>query len=819
MAEIPIYRNQGVNRIKQPNAQIQSNDIGKVAQLPFLALANQANNLQKLAANKYESDLNFANKKLEQDLNFSNKQLELKLNTENQLHKADLDFTYQKHKADSNFKTQLLQLETDAKLKLETSLLAIERKTNVANVLQELNPIINELKTIKYATSSSLADKENFRNEATDVFNNLLFNSQLDEKTKQIATIEFNDYLTRESMEIDNIINSNVLNLGTASYEKQIDNLIYEYNYSNNPNKQQYILHKLFGEHGIVYEMSNQGLIVKGGELFKIDEIKNQLFGMESELMINGENANPQRWLDLQDEGYWKDRLSNEQVQNFEIKAASEVEKINNANISTLKKQATSINSLLEKEEFILKEISRGNLPYLESLLEQSKQLVIPGTDGQLVDPSLPIKIQNLITMVDTVDQFKRLDLAGSEQYLLNYDREIKKLDQTPDAAVETLKILQTIHDDKKTRLSDDMLVVASDYEVIGKNSKREATYEDTLTPLNFFENGNVTRPDSQEYIGSLEKRIDQSLFIAEHYDQAPQFLTKLEAEKFSNIFQEADAAQIVQVATMITDGFGEHALAVFEQINKEAPAMAEIGGHVLNGNTGFALDIAMGSKRKQSAKLVPNFDNNQIYFELVVSTLGNSMVDNIDSIDTKLAAIENVIINRGIKEEWVDENLNNLADVDTFVRKNENKIVKIINESVGAKYQGSELYSGGTYEYNGNQVVVPSNFLAVDDLDDFMENNMTDELLMKAGGENELPVSSPFVDMDNREEYILNADNVFGKEGKAYYWDQVAPGQYYLALLNPNDEANPDYLHYPGTDELFVFDLNKITSDLNISR
>ena len=179
MAEIPIYRNQGVNRIKQPNAQIQSNDIGKVAQLPFLALANQANNLQKLAANKYESDLNFANKKLEQDLNFSNKQLELKLNTENQLHKADLDFTYQKHKADSNFKTQLLQLETDAKLKLETSLLAIERKTNVANVLQELNPIINELKTIKYSKSSTLADKENFRNEATNVFNNLLFNSQL----------------------------------------------------------------------------------------------------------------------------------------------------------------------------------------------------------------------------------------------------------------------------------------------------------------------------------------------------------------------------------------------------------------------------------------------------------------------------------------------------------------------------------------------------------------------------------------------------------------------------------------------------------------
>lgn len=819
MAQIPIYRGEGLNKKRIPTAQIQSSDISKAAQLPFLALANQANNIQNLAAKKYESDLNFANKKLQQDLDFNNKKLGLKLDQENALYKADLDYTFQKHKANSDFKTKLLQLESNAKLKLETSLLAIERKTGVQNIMQELNPIINELKTIKYASSSTLADKENFRNEATNTFNNLLFNSKLDEKTKQIAQLEFNSYLNRESMEIDNIINSNVLNLGTSAYNKEIDNLIYEYNYSQNPNKQQYILHKLLGENSIVYEMANNGLLVQGSEAFKMDEIKNKLFGMESELMINGENANPQKWLDLQDQGYWVDRLSNDQIINYEIKAAAEVVKINKANISQLNKVATSIDTAINSEKFILTELSRGNIPYLESLLEQSKQLIIPGSDGQLIDPALPVKIQNLINMVDAVDQYKRLNVKQQEQGLIEYRNGLNKLEQIPDAGAEQLKIFETIFSNNKNKIENDMLVLAFENEVIGTNSKRNAPYEDKLDALNFYDKNQNVPPGERVSIDSITKRIDQALFVAEHYNEAPQFLTKVEAEQFKDLFAEADAAEIVQIATMIQDGFGIHALSVFEQINNEAPAMAEIGGHVLNGNTQFALDIAAGGKRKQSANVVPNFENNQIYYELVVGTLGNSMVDNIESMDAKLAAIENVIINRGLQEGWVDESLSNLADVDTFVRKNSDKITKIINESVGAKYQGNTLYSGGTYEYNENQVIVPSNFLAVKDLEDFMQDNMTDELLMKAGGEGVLPVASPFVDMENRKEVVLNAANVFGEEGKAYYWDQIAPGQYLLALLNPSDEANPDYLHYPGTDDLFVFNLNNITSDLNILR
>jgi hypothetical protein len=216
-----------------------------------------------------------------------------------------------------------------------------------------------------------------------------------------------------------------------------------------------------------------------------------------------------------------------------------------------------------------------------------------------------------------------------------------------------------------------------------------------------------------------------------------------------------------------------------------------------------------------------------------IVNSIGDSLVDNIASMDTKLAAIENVIINRALDEGWLSANFQELkSDTTMFITNNKDKIEKIVNESFGAKYDGDTLVSGGTAEWNGNRIVLPSNFTRIrkgdlygtefledDELGIVMENNMTDDLLIKAGGQGVLPVSSPYVDLENREEVTLNADNVFGKEGKPYYWDQIEPGKYLLALLDPTTEENPDYLHYPGTDDLFIFDLNKITTDLNFKK
>ena len=833
MAEIPIYRGEQIKQKNLPGVAVQAPDISQAAQLPFLQIAKTAENLQSVAFKKYESDLSFANQKLEQQLDFNNKKLKNQKDVENQLHKIDLDYNFQKYKIDEDLKVKSKELETEAKLQWETAAITLSRKNNVQAVMQDLYPKINELK-YSLASSSNIQDKETFRSESKVIFDTILNNSNIDDKSKQIATSEFQEWIVREAIDVDHTINTNLLNVSNNTYEKEIEQLIYDYNFSNNPIKSQHALERLLGSHGIVYEMSTNGLIVQGSEGFKIDEIKNKLFGMESNLMIDGENANPQKWLDLLDQGYWKDRLNNNQITSFAIKADAEVTKINNNIITSLNSIVTKIRSELNSQETILEKVSRGNLPYLEDLKIQAEQLIDPNTNKP-IDPSLSNDIQILIDMVDQVDQFKRFPEIQQEQTIADIENQQSTQEYISEADVKRLEIFKSIHANLKTQKKEDVLVLAQKNEVLGNNSKRNSVYpDDSLDSLNFYSDNNNVPPDEREMFDSIQKRIDQALYVQNYYGlEVPQFLTKSEALQFKNAFANADANDLLDLATMITRSFDNHAIDVFSQINKDAPAMAEIGGHVLNGNINFAMDIAQGHKRIQSANLVPNFKNNAAYGEIIVNSIGDSLVDNIASMDTKLAAIENVIINRALDEGWLSANFQELkSDPTMFIINNKDKIEKIVNESFGAKYNGDTLVSGGSAEWNGNRIILPSNFTRIregdiygtefledDELGIVMENKMTDDLLIKAGGQGVLPVSSPYVDLENREEVTLNAANVFGQEGKAYYWDQIEPGKYLLALLDPTTEENPDYLHYPGTDDLFIFDLNKITTDLNFKQ
>ena len=651
MAEIPVYRGEGIKQKNLPGIAVQAPDISQAAQLPFLQIARTAENLQNIAFKKYESDLSFANQQLQQELDFNNKKLQNQKDVENQLYKIDKDYNFQKYKVDEDLKVKSKQLETEAKLQWETAAIALSRKNNVQAVMQELYPKINELK-YSFATSSNIEDKKNFRSESEVIFGMILNDSNIDDKSKQIALSEFQQWIGREAIDVDHTINTNLLNVSNNTYEKEIEQLIYDYNFSNNPIKSQHTLERLLGKNGIVYEMSNNGLIVQGSEAFKIDEIKNKLFGMESNLMIDGENANPQKWLNLLEQGYWEDRLSNDQITSFAIKADAEVLKINKGIITSLNSVVTKIRSELNSQETILEKVSRGNLEYLEQLKFQADQLIDPITKKP-IDPTLSNDIQILIDMVDQVDQFKRFPEIQQEQTIADIENQQSTQEFISDADVKRLEIFKSIHANLKTQKKEDVLNLAQKNEVLGNNSKRNTIYsDDSLDPLNFYSNNNDVPPPEREMFNSIQKRIDQALYVQNHYGlEVPQFLTKSEALQFKSAFANADANELLDLATMITRSFGDHAIDVFSQINKEAPAMAEIGGHVLNGNINFAMDIAQGYKRVQSANLVPNFKNNAAYGEIIFNSIGDSLVDNIASMDTKLAAIENVIINRALDE------------------------------------------------------------------------------------------------------------------------------------------------------------------------
>ena len=184
MAEIPIYRGEGIKQKNLPGVAVQAPNISQAAQLPFLQIAKTAENLQSLAFKKYESDLSFANQQLESELNFNNKKLQNKKNVENELFKIDKDYNFQKYKIDEDLKIKSKELETQAKLNWETASIALTRKNNVQSVLQELYPKINELK-YQYASSSNIEDKEKFRSQSDIIIGTIIFDSGIDEKVNK----------------------------------------------------------------------------------------------------------------------------------------------------------------------------------------------------------------------------------------------------------------------------------------------------------------------------------------------------------------------------------------------------------------------------------------------------------------------------------------------------------------------------------------------------------------------------------------------------------------------------------------------------------
>jgi len=231
----------------------------------------------------------------------------------------------------------------------------------------------------------------------------------------------------------------------------------------------------------------------------------------------------------------------------------------------------------------------------------------------------------------------------------------------------------------------------------------------------------------------------------------------------------------------------------------------------------------------KKDQKLMPNLVNNQDFGKIFIDVIGDSLNDNTQTLLTKQTAIENVIISRGIAEGWYDTQM----DVKSMLRKTDfkNKINQIINESIGATYNGDKLIYGGMITFNGKQIALPTNFprteietekdfknLIEDTFlsDDVNQQEIATQLIIKAGGGISLPTTTPYVDTENRQEMSVTPDKLFGKNSDPYYLEQIAPGKYVFAIFDQQD-GNPDheYLMYEGSNEPFVFDLGKITEDL----
>jgi hypothetical protein len=818
MVKIPTFENKTTStRISR--SLVQAPNIAKAATLVGQSVEKLGNTLTKVAVNDQKTKNKFELDKAKAQTQFDIANF-----------KQEKAFELQQYKTDENFKTTVFEIEEDLKNKFDIAALRLKQKNEVLTAVDDLSTFSNDT-LANLLTSTDLADRDNF----TDILNNKKNSYTFtDDATKILFDNEYIKVLESDRFKLSSQIRKNIIDVGISDYNKEIDNNIFKAVYGN-MHEQKVALNELFSADGVIkHAHDNQLFVSKENEEARVKE----LYGYSLyEKMVNDD---PQGFITLLENkpDVVKSLINTDQIVNFEKIANNKIQVQLNANIADVKGQAKDLKAFYSEQKTMLTDITRANLPQLESALELAKNLKIPGTDD-VYDPELVGDLEALISLVDIVDQFKTLNQQEGSITIQELEEEYNNRveNNQPLDPIDTLrlKIFKNINNDIKNNIDDDAISVASKYGVI-----------DDIVRVNF--GADLSNEDEKnEFFAQVDANIKQSLQVAEHFNLPyPQFLTKETVSILSDTLNNADGPNdIIGIADLIVNTYDQHALDVFRQLSKEAPLLAEIGGQMQLGNENFAVHLAKGFML-DNEQIIPGFETNKDFRRILFTELGDSLNDNPETFKSKIAAINFAIASVGLDEGWYGMN----KDASNIVRDNEDRISQIIQQSVGARYSNGEKVSGGTVQWNGKTIILPTNFNSKD-LDDSKFENIIldkianspngDDILIEAGkngaaqfypGEEivfGLPTSTPFVEVDQRQERGLTAVEVFGgKEPKdedsffgsfamssrypAYFWDQVGPGLYMLSLFDPVENGKePEYLMYPNSNKPFIFDLESV--------
>tara|TARA_A100001201_G_scaffold143408_2_gene144923 strand:+ start:408 stop:2861 length:2454 start_codon:yes stop_codon:yes gene_type:complete len=813
MVKIPTFENKSIST-KISKSVIQAPNIAKTSTLVGKSVENLGKTLLKSAVADQKAKNQYEANKAKQAASF-----------EIAKYKQDAALDLQTFKAEENYKTTVFEIEEDLKNKFALSALRIKQKNEVLSATSDLQQFSTDTMA-SLMTSKDLDDVDGFIEQLNNKKNSYTFS---DDATKILFDNEFLKILETDKYKVQGNIRKNIIDVGISDYNTQVDDAIFKAVYGNDHEKK-IALDSLFSADGIIKEGLDSQLFLSYEN--ESTRVRNQYGLSLYEKMVNDD---PQAFINLlnDDPDKIKNLLTTDQIVNFEALANNKITKLQNAEIALLKAQASSLNSFYNDEKKLLTNITRANLPELNAALEQAQNLKLPGTDD-VYDPELVANLEALISLVDIVDQFKTLNHTQGKQTIQELEEDYNNRYDEGEVLSTfddlRLQIFKSINKDMTNNINDDAISVASKYDVI-----------DDIVRVDFGADLS-NEEEANKFFQQVDENIKQGLQVAEHFGLAnPQFLTKETAAVLSDIVNNADGPNdIIAIADLIVNTYEDHALDVFRQLSKEAPLLAEIGGQMELGNENFAVHISKGFMLDDQ-QMIPNFTSNRDFRAIVFEELGDSMADNPQTLKSKLDAINYAVASVGYEQGWYNSSLT----ASNVVQNNKEEIQKIIQQSVGARYDGGERISGGTIRWNDKVIILPTNFNTKDlsdkdfrdlILDEIADSPGGDDLLIAAGESGAsimypgqeitigLPTTTPFVDVDERSEVSLNAKQVFGGDtGEGgfimsgrytpYFWDQVGPGLYMLSLFDPTEnKQEPEYLMYPGTNLPFIFDLESIT-------
>ncbi len=821
MVQIPIFDSKNTpQRIGGVTSGVP-NLVG-AAMMPYQSTQALGNTIQQTGVSLYK-----------QQLDFETSQYDLAKNFEVESYGLQKDLELKEYELKGKYKLEQLKQKEKLKTQFEIKKIELQRETDVKNGINNSLSELNGIKTAQMNNSDTKNALNNFDKSIKDLKDKISKGFD-DEYTRQIFQMEFDDMVAKNRVDVESAVNKNVLANNFLAFEDEVNILKNQIIYGN-ANLATDAWVKLLSENSIVDKKYTDGMLkmtVDGRsvpvtpDVYK-EKLKKEIFNVQADIM-SGES--PNIWKQRMEDGYWEDKLTPEEIKNYNDQAERVLSTNQTNAVSQLKSQATTFNKIAGDFVDPTNPQYFGSLSQYEELLSTGtvlmENLYASGEDAKALEVANTLKNLNFaFNNHNIIKDLQHKPLEEVRTYLNTLRGQLQDVSLTDEADSPTNQNLRDLipHVEKLYSSMESMI----NNDLIGFAE----THTGMSVPTIDFQNTNFEQFASQangynEFVLSLQNKYNRA---------EPQFFRPDDLKNFKNIFENGNREEIETLVRNISFVAKDWSNSAFTQLSKaDAPEMAHLG-MLLNANGGRSttatdaiLDGFIALRNPDTAKLVgkvdvlaDEIDNN---FRSISEELLGDLMNNAPSTFNNITQSAHVIFADLISK---NANLRAAIDQDDITNEALEKAWKnSIQLSAGLVMKSTGAF-GGIEIYNGHPIIIPQEKqnATIEDQSPFsleflLENFMTDELLHLATAESqyspthmqEIDVKNLPYDFANKKD--ITVDQLFKEDGFENIFLETADyGEYYITFKNPGDPSHEYYQNEKR--ENIILNINRILPQL----
>ncbi len=495
------------------------------------------------------------------------------------------------------------------------------------------------------------------------------------------------------------------------------------------------------------------------------------------------------------------------------LKAAEKDNRIPNAGTYSL----NSLRTHFKTSRTNSNNLNKDNVSKMESALESGiifdsneyNAAVKIATDNE--DTKTLLKLKTMAEDAETYIQLSTMpvaDIENRKNILTEYKN--KRLREGKGVALKearNLEITKKFLSKLTTNLDKDQMTTAHDMGII------------TLNEIGFSEmlaTGNV-----EEFAHSIKERVAKSKTVAAFYSREVKFFTANEEKSIKDAFLSAQTKdQIIQLSTVLVEGFGSDSDLAFKQLTKDNTFLSTIGGLTIMNDykTGNNVELAVEGyliSKNEQLKNIYKIPTNDTGYLGVIAKYQTTFLHNVDTFNNIVEAANYIYMaqlrnNGKTGKDFKAADSWNTTDTLTWEKAfimaagGKGGDVGLMGTSFFAVDQG-----GFDNDTRGNQVHIPTwlkngSFSAI--IERFKADIDGRRLFKKASSNGEVPIKL------NGEKF--NISEIFKEQDP--YFVSVGNGKYRIAMgENPTDPgAEPEFL-MNSDGGYFIININKIRNEI----